>query len=95
MRFSFAEVAPGLYRPMIFAYVWGPAGGLPKDGLLDTGAAANCLRIRDHLLMPAGYPKTAQPVQRFAEDHGIKVTPLNISEFEKGGGSLSCLSLIW
>ena len=58
-------------------------------------ASANCLRIRDHLLLPAGYPKTERRLQDFAVDHGIKIRRLNISEFEKGGGSLTCLSLIW
>ncbi len=56
--------------------------------------SANCLRIRDRLLMPAGYPETARRVQRFAEAHGVTVTQLVISEFEKGGGSMTCLSLI-
>ena len=57
--------------------------------------AANCLRIRDHLLIPAGYPETARQIQAFAATHGLHVTRLCISEFETGDGSLTCLSLIW
>lgn len=51
--------------------------------------AANCIRINDKLLMPAGFPQTrgrlvaagAQPVE------------LNISEFAKLDAGLTCLSL--
>ncbi|MBN2181460.1 MAG: hypothetical protein JW715_06070 [Sedimentisphaerales bacterium] len=56
---------------------------------------ANCLRIRDKLLIPEGYPRTEVLLRRFAEKHAIQIQPLDISEFEKGGGSLTCLSLIW
>jgi dimethylargininase len=57
--------------------------------------SANCLRIRDYLLIPAGYPATKMLLQRFAEKHETYMKCLTISEFEKGGGSLTCLSLIW
>jgi len=57
--------------------------------------AANCLRIRDHLLIPAKYPITEKRLKSFAENHGVKIVPLDISEFEKGEGSLTCLSIIW
>jgi dimethylargininase len=57
--------------------------------------AANCLRIRDHLLVPDGYPITGKRLQEFADRHGIQITRLAISEFEKGGGGLTCLSIVW
>ncbi len=57
--------------------------------------SANCLRIRDHLLIPGAYSKTALRLQAFAVKHGVRLQPLGISEFEKGDGSLSCLSIIW
>ncbi len=56
---------------------------------------ANCLRIRDKLLIPEGYPRTEVLLRRFGEKHGVQVQTLDISEFEKGNGSLTCLSLIW
>ena len=56
---------------------------------------ANCLRIRDKLLIPEGYPKTEVLLRRFGEKYNVQVQALDISEFEKGGGSLTCLSLIW
>jgi dimethylargininase len=58
-------------------------------------AAANCLRIRDHLLIPTWYPATEKRLRRFAEQNGVKVVPLDISEFERGEGSLTCLSIVW
>jgi dimethylargininase len=57
--------------------------------------AANCLRIADTLLVPAGYPASERALQMFASAHQLHVEVLDISEFEKGGGSLSCLSLLW
>jgi dimethylargininase len=57
--------------------------------------AANCLRIGASLLMPSRNPATEQLVNGFASRHGLSVEVLDISEFEKGGGSLSCLSLLW
>jgi dimethylargininase len=57
--------------------------------------AANCLRIADHLLISEGKPQTASRLRAFAERHSVKLVTLDISEFEKGSGSLTCLSLIW
>jgi dimethylargininase len=57
--------------------------------------AANCLRIADHLLISTGKPRTERRLLAFAEGNGVKLVPLDISEFEKGNGSLTCLSLIW
>ncbi|HEV2762699.1 MAG TPA: arginine deiminase family protein [Pyrinomonadaceae bacterium] len=57
--------------------------------------AANCLRLGRRLLVPAGYPATERRLRRFAERRGVEVVRLNISEFEKGMGSLTCLSIIW
>ncbi len=57
--------------------------------------AANCLRLGSFLLIPAGFPQTEKKLRRFAEKHGVEVMPLDCSEFRKGGGSLTCLSLLW
>jgi dimethylargininase len=57
--------------------------------------AANCLRIGDSLLIPSGYPLSEQALKVFAAANRLHTQVLDISEFEKGGGSLSCLSLLW
>ena len=57
--------------------------------------AANCLRLGRDLLMPSGYPASARAVETFAGRHGVSIRQLDISEFEKGGGGLTCLSLLW
>jgi dimethylargininase len=51
--------------------------------------AANCIHINDHVLIPAGYPKTAQAL----DDLGYTLLSLDVSEFRKMDGGLSCLSL--
>jgi dimethylargininase len=57
--------------------------------------AANCLRIGDALLFRSGYPAAARLLTEFASIHRLRIEIVNASEFEKGGGSLTCLSLLW
>lgn len=57
--------------------------------------AANCLRINQHLLIARGNPATEKLLRDFAEQNDVTVVVLDLSEFEKGDGSLTCLSLIW
>jgi dimethylargininase len=51
--------------------------------------AANCLRINDHLLIAAGFPRFEAAVREF----GYPVVALQMTEFRKMDGSLTCLSL--
>ncbi|NDQ58884.1 MAG: N(G),N(G)-dimethylarginine dimethylaminohydrolase [Acidipila sp.] len=51
--------------------------------------AANCVRVNDHVLIPAGFSDVAASLQRL----GYSLLPLEMSEFEKMDGGLSCLSL--
>jgi len=51
--------------------------------------AANCLAINGHVLIAEGYPHFADALQR----RGHKIMPLNMSEFRKMDGGLTCLSL--
>lgn len=51
--------------------------------------AANCVRVNDRVLVPAGFPKIAAELTR----RGFQPLPLQMSEFEKMDGGLSCLSL--
>lgn len=51
--------------------------------------AANCLRINDHVLIPSGFPVLEASLTRL----GYNLLRLEMSEFEKMDGGLSCLSL--
>ena len=51
--------------------------------------AANCVRINERVLIPAGYPLFEEMVRRL----GLSTISLDMSEFRKMDGGLSCLSL--
>jgi dimethylargininase len=51
--------------------------------------AANCVRANDYVLIPAGFPNLAAELAR----RGFNLLPLEVSEFQKMDGGLSCLSL--
>lgn len=55
----------------------------------DESYAANSLWINDNVLVPKGFPKTREKI----ESAGYKIIDLNVSEFRKLDGGLSCLSL--
>jgi dimethylargininase len=52
-------------------------------------AAANCIRVNDHILIAAGYPR----FQAILEEFGYQTIAVEMSEFQKMDGGLSCLSL--
>jgi dimethylargininase len=51
--------------------------------------AANCVRINDSVLIPEGYPAVALQLHEL----GLTTIALDVSEFRKMDGGLSCLSL--
>lgn len=51
--------------------------------------AANCLRVNDRVLIPAGFPRLGARLR----DLGYAVVDVAMSEFQKMDGGLSCLSL--
>jgi dimethylargininase len=51
--------------------------------------AANCIRVNDWLLLAAGFPKLREILAAL----GYRLIELEMSEFEKMDGGLSCLSL--
>lgn len=51
--------------------------------------AANCVRVNDQVLIAAGFPGVAAALKK----RGISVKALEMSEFAKMDGGLSCLSL--
>jgi dimethylargininase len=58
---------------------------VPPDELY----AANCVRLNQHILLAAGFPATV----RLLEGEGYSPILLEVSEFQKMDGGLSCLSL--
>jgi dimethylargininase len=55
----------------------------------DESSAANWIRINDRVLLPKGFPKASQTIK----NAGLRVLELDVSEFRKLDGGLSCLSL--
>lgn len=55
----------------------------------DESYAANCIRVNDAVFAASGFPNTAEKLER----EGYRVLALDVSEFQKMDGGLSCLSL--
>jgi len=53
-------------------------------------AAANCLRVGERLILPAGNPRTAGLLR----DRGFRVTEVDVSELQKAEAGVTCMSLI-
>jgi dimethylargininase len=51
--------------------------------------AANCIRVNDKVLVPEGFPES----RRRIESAGLETIAVEVSEFRKLDGGLSCLSL--
>ncbi len=51
--------------------------------------AANCVWINGHILLAEGFPKT----RKAFEQANLRILPVDVSEFRKLDGGLSCLSL--
>jgi dimethylargininase len=60
---------------------------VPKD----EAYAANCLAVNGTVFMIKGYPATKRSIQK----EGFDTEELDVSEFKKGEGSLTCLSIIF
>lgn len=54
-------------------------------------AAANALGLGDHVVLPAGYPRTTALVH----DRGFEVLAVDLSEFAKADAGATCLSLVF
>ena len=75
--------------------------GFPERALFDQyrmvevpreeGYAANCLSVRGRVLVSAGYPRTRDLI----EAAGFETIEIEMSEFRKGQGSLTCLSKVF
>ncbi|MBM14625.1 MAG: hypothetical protein CMH75_00800 [Nitrospina sp.] len=51
--------------------------------------AANCLVIGNQILIPSGFSSVRKKISK----HGFKTIELNMSEFEKADGGITCLSV--
>lgn len=51
--------------------------------------ASNCIRVNDFVIVPAGFVKTKKAIK----NSGFKTKTVDVSEFRKIDGGLSCLSL--
>jgi dimethylargininase len=55
----------------------------------DEAYAANCVRVNEHVLVAAGYPKFTAKLRAL----GYQMLAIDMTEFQKMDGGLSCLSL--
>lgn len=55
----------------------------------DEGYAANCVRVNEHVIIPAGFRQAKKAIT----DAGYSVIDVDVSEFRKIDGGISCLSL--
>jgi len=53
--------------------------------------SANCLSVNGKVLIQKGYPNT----RKLIENEGFETIEIEVSEFRKGAGSLTCLSIIF
>jgi dimethylargininase len=53
--------------------------------------AANCVRVDDTLLIPRGFPATSAVLGEL----GYALAPVDMSEYRKMDGGVSCLSVRW
>jgi len=52
--------------------------------------AANCLALGNRVIMPAGFPTIREKIRQY----GFETVELEMSEFEKANGGVTCLSII-
>jgi len=57
----------------------------------DEEASANVLALEAEVIVPAGYPRTAEAIART----GRRVRSVAVSEFEKRDGGVTCLSILF
>jgi len=100
---SEVEVGKGLHLKSGIAYL-GKGNFISFEGFLklsgssaiiisDQGESysANCLPVNDFLLIPKGFPKSKKKIIEL----GYNIIELDMSEFRKMDGGLTCLSLLF
>ena len=65
---------------------------------------ANTISVNNTLIVPGGFPKSLKKVHQHlnsnflkqkVQPNEIKIVKLDMSEFQKMDGGLTCLSLLW
>ena len=56
---------------------------------------ADCVRINDKVIMAAGYPAVEAQLRAWGAACGYGVITVDMSEYRKIDGSITCLSLRW
>jgi dimethylargininase len=78
---------------LVIVESWAHRGEFPGYDLVCVDQAelyaANCIRVNDHVLIADGYPNFAAKLREL----GYQKIALDMSEFQKMDGGLSCLSL--
>jgi dimethylargininase len=70
-------------------------GGLRRVGVPpEEGYAANALALARVVVVSARFPRTRERVEEAVAPAGREVVELDMSEFRKAGGSLTCLSIL-
>jgi len=72
-----------------FSKISGSSGIIISD--LEESYSANCLRVNDFLLIPKGFTKSKKKIVEL----GYNIIELDMSEFRKMDGGLTCLSLLF
>jgi dimethylargininase len=81
-RLVVTEALAGLKEFADYEMILAPAGA---------EYAANCVRVNDYVLVAAGYDEFEQKLRHL----GYRTVALDMTEFQKMDGGLSCLSLRW
>ena len=100
---SLIEVGAGLHLKSGVAYL-GKGNFISVEGfskIADSSAiiisdqeenySANCVKVNDFLLIPKGFPKSKKKIIEL----GYNIIELDMSEFRKMDGGLTCLSLLF
>jgi dimethylargininase len=57
--------------------------------------AGNALRIGETILFAAGFPQTSKTLSQFARAHQCRLVEVEISEYQKGDGAITCSSILF
>jgi dimethylargininase len=91
LKSACTPVAPGL---LLISEQFAATGAFAEYERLivpqEESYAANCLSVNGTVVVSDGYPRT----RTLIEERGIPTVALDMSEFRKGGGSLTCLSIL-
>ena len=90
LKTAVTGLGPGAFICTDDFYPWFSSGRVIRLGAKDA-YAANCLLLNDTLLMPAGFPTIRWQLAEL----GYPIIELEMSEFRKMDGGLTCLSVVW